>query len=287
MNLPLWFIYAISSILALAFAEVLQKHNIVGSKLSVSSNNFLVGVFQAIFGIIYLLLFIRGFSLSITPFLLIILILNAILAYIAFTIYYQSYKGESAGISNILYTSSVLLSAPLGILVFKESTSPYKFLGIFIVLLSIALLHLSKKEKFSKYNWYALVGGLLSGIVLTTDKLLTTLMDIRLLQVVYVLTYLVVTLFFRPDTFKELKTINWSLCKRIILVALCYFIFNKFILLAYSVGGEVGKVDVVNNSSIFVIILLETIILKDRSNLFKKLFSALLVFIGFYFLVQR
>lgn len=286
MHLPLWFIYSFSSIAVLALAEIIQKRNIANSSLSVSTNNFVIGVFQAILGAIYVLVVTKGFIFNPTPFTITVLIVNALFSYIAFTLYYQSYKGESVGISSILFTSSVLVSAPLGILIFHESTSVFKFLGIFLVLTAIFILNISKKEKFNKYNWLALSGGLLSGFVLTTDKLLTTLVNIHTLQVVYVLTFLFVTLVFRPNTFIEAKTINPRLLKSIFIVALFYTIFNKLTLLSYTVGGEVSKVDVVNNSSIFLIIILEALILKNIGGIYKKFFCSLLVAIGFYFLTQ-
>ena len=66
--------------------------------------------------------------------------------------------------------------------------------------------------------------------------------------------------------------------------AVTFLIWNKLNFLAYTVGGEVGKIDSINNSVVFVIILLEIIVLKVRDNLPRKFMAALIAFVGIFLL---
>ena len=57
-------------------------------------------------------------------------------------------------------------------------------------------------------------------------------------------------------------------------------LFNFFTFMSYKNSGNVGVVDAMNNSSIFIVILFEIFLLNDRTNLLKKLISAGVVTIG-------
>lgn len=63
-------------------------------------------------------------------------------------------------------------------------------------------------------------------------------------------------------------------------------LFNLFTFLAYSKGGSVGVVDAINNSTVFFVIILELIILKDQSNLVKKIICSIIATTGILILSQ-
>ena len=50
--------------------------------------------------------------------------------------------------------------------------------------------------------------------------------------------------------------------------------------LSYRLGGEVGKIDAINNTQIFLIIVFEYIVLKQKGELVKKLVATTLAFMG-------
>jgi drug/metabolite transporter (DMT)-like permease len=62
--------------------------------------------------------------------------------------------------------------------------------------------------------------------------------------------------------------------------AIFYAAFNVFTFIAYRNGSNVGASDAINNSSIFIIILLEILLLNDKSDLRKKLLCAIIAFSG-------
>jgi drug/metabolite transporter (DMT)-like permease len=60
----------------------------------------------------------------------------------------------------------------------------------------------------------------------------------------------------------------------------CYALYNFFTFTAYTQGGEIGRVDAVNNSQIFLIILFEFLILRHQQQLGRKLAMAVLAYTG-------
>ncbi len=54
--------------------------------------------------------------------------------------------------------------------------------------------------------------------------------------------------------------------------------------MSYGRGGEVGRIDAINNSQVVLIILFEYFILKHTKGTFKKIFAAVLVVLGIYIL---
>lgn len=68
--------------------------------------------------------------------------------------------------------------------------------------------------------------------------------------------------------------------KEIAISGIGYFLFNYFTFRAYILGGEVGRVDAINNSQIFLIILFEFFILRQKTSLRRKLITAAIAFTG-------
>ena len=66
----------------------------------------------------------------------------------------------------------------------------------------------------------------------------------------------------------------------IVLSGIGYFFYNFFTFKAYTFGGEVGRIDAINNSEVFLIILVEYFLFKNRKGIFRKLFAAALAFGG-------
>lgn len=78
----------------------------------------------------------------------------------------------------------------------------------------------------------------------------------------------------------SLKDKKISAYKLILISGIAYFLFNLFTFTAYTYGGEIGRIDAINNSQIFLIILFEYFILKNTNQTAKKLLSAALAVLG-------
>lgn len=165
-----WLLFAFLSLFALVGSELSQKISLTGKKnLSAITNNFYVWTFQGIGGLV-LALALGGFLIPTDTQVWLKLLLNGVIYFIAGTLYYTSYKANSASISIILGSFSAIVSTSLGILFLGEEFSLLKLLGVALVLAGIAYVNYSKELKFSLPNLYALGGGIAFGIAYTVDK---------------------------------------------------------------------------------------------------------------------
>lgn len=279
--MPLWLVYVLLSVVVMAGAEISQKISMnAPENISSETNNFVVWLMQSLFGFVIFFLFSDHntyFPASLLPKLLIL----GIIYFWGGTLYYSSYKGSSAGLSTILGTISIVMSTSLGVIFFHESTSLLKFLGIFLIFLAIFTVKYSKQLHFDKYNWLAIAGGLLWGVAFSIDKSFVTSINPLFYLPIFSMTSGLFGLVFRSKVIiSELPKITFKTLKSITLAALFGIGFNTFTFLSYSHGGEVGRIDAINNSMIFLVIILEFLILKEKHDLKKKFIASFIAIIG-------
>ncbi len=280
--MPLWFILTIVSVTILAFAEIAQKVALNRKDdISAEANNFGVWIFQGTLALIYVFLFTKPIFPTLTIDLLVKMFALGSIYFWAGTLYYTSYKGGAASVNSILVSSSIIVSTALGIIFFHESVTLLKFVGSVIILLAIVYLNYDKKLKWNKSNNYALAGAALYGIAFTLDKGFSLEFTPHIYQVLFAFSIGIVGLLYRGKIIvKDLRRIEPNTIKVVFISALTFFIWNKLNFVAYTVGGEVGRIDSINNAVVFIIILLEVFLLKDKSNLHKKIISAAIALAG-------
>ncbi|MFC1780347.1 EamA family transporter [Patescibacteria group bacterium] len=276
-----WFIFALLSVFVIAGSEISQKVSLTQKvNISAITNNFFVWTLQGLGGLILAILFNR-FEFSFGSTELVSLIFVAFVYFLGGTFFYTSYKGNSPSISLVLGSISIIISTILGILFFNESTSSIKFLGIFIILLSIFIANYKKELRFEKYNTFALLGGICFGVAFTLDKSLVLKSSPFIYVSILCFSVALVSIVLKPrmiisDT-RRMKLNNFL---PMLSSALFGTLFNSFTFMAYANSGSVGAVDAMNNSSIFLVIIFEIFFLKDKSNLGRKIFGAILVTLG-------
>jgi len=283
--MPIWFIFSLLSVLALAGAEISQKASLTQKvNISAITNNFYVWTLQGITGLT-LAVILGQFSLNLSSQSLIKLAIIGIVYFIGGTAFYTSYKGNSPSISLTLGTISVIVSSIFGTLFLNDSFTITKVLGIGLILSSIFFINFDKKEKFNKYNLYALLGGSCFGIAFTIDKSFVVGMSPFMYLGLMCLTVAIVNLIFGLKLIaKETKELSSKNFIPMILSNSFFSTFNLLTFFAYANGANVGVADAINNSAIFFVILLEIIVLKDRTNLSKKLIAALIAISGVWIL---
>lgn len=276
-----WFILALLSIFAITGAELSQKISLTQKvKLSAITNNFFVSILIGAIGIALAFIFKQiPTSLDLEFFVGLIIVGTAY--FLGATFYYTSYKSNSASISIILQSISIVVSTILGIIVFNESTGLQKFIGIAIILFAIVYVNYSKQFKFDKYNAFALLGGMIFGIAYTLDKYLS--LDTNPLFYIGVLapTAAFIGLIIKPRLIlSETKNLKFIHFKSMLFAGFFIATYQILTFFSYSKGGSVGVVDALNNTSLFLVIIFEIIVFKNREMLGKKLISATLVLIG-------
>ncbi|MEK7646509.1 MAG: EamA family transporter [Patescibacteria group bacterium] len=173
-----------------------------------------------------------------------------------------------------------MVSTCLGIYFYSEGTSLVKFAGIIAILLSIVILNI-KNVSLEKNHFYGLAAGFFYGICFVIDK--GTVATITPAVYVFWLFLLSAFLCFMSNPKEVVVSIrneSFPTFKIIILTNICFLLYNLLTYTAYTAGGEVGKVDAINSSQIFLIILFEYFILKHKGSIGRKLLAATIAFAG-------
>jgi len=277
----LWFFFTVLSVVAMAGGEISQKLSL-NRKLNIHpiTNNFYVWLFMGIFGIsVSLILNSFTFVSNFLEFLKLLIL--GFTYFLGSTFYYTSYKGNSPSISMILASFSVIISTTLGVVFLQESIFLNKILGIVLILISLILINLNVKEKFEKYNIFALLGGFFYGIAYTIDK--SFVLNINPATYIGLIGFLIsiISITVRPNLIlKESKNMRFNDFKPIFLAFVFFFSYFLFTFYAYIYGGSVGVVDSMNGIAFFIVLAFEVFVLKDKSNLFKKIFCSFIAFLG-------
>lgn len=281
-----WFIFVLISVIAISLGEIGQKLSVT-SKVSISAKsiNFVVSVIQFIFSLLYLIFFVPEFSFSLSLQQLIMLLISGFLSFFFFDALYTSYKGNSVSISQVIFSFSVVLSSILGIVIFNESSELLKFIGIILIITGVVIVTFKKGERISRYNLLALFAAIIYAILTNIDKSFASTINPHVYQVMYTFMFMIASMLIKGrEIIKEVKLIDSLIIKSILLSAIAFTISNKLTFLSYANGGEVGRVDAINNSAVLLIIILEVLILKDKSNLKKKVIASVLTVSGIIFL---
>jgi len=278
-----WFFLSLLSIFAIATAELTQQHLLnAKNSLDEKSSTVFTLLFQTL--VVFPLIFIFGeahnifsvFDRDILPKILLV----TFISYFSIIFYFKSFKVKNISVSTIFVSFSAIVSTFLGIIFFSESTSYLKFLGIGLILIAIILINY-KKVIIERNHFYGLIAGFIFGIAYTIDK--SIVLDIDPLVYMFWL-FLIISVwgffFSGKSIFKAVRDKRAFPFKSIIVSGLGYVLYNLFTFIAYRNGGEVGRVDAINNAEVFLIILFEFFILRHTEGTARKLLSAGLAIAG-------
>jgi len=267
--------FAILSVFALAGAELSQKISLTHkANISAVTNNFFVWIMQGIGGIV-IALALQQLTINVLEIPWGRLLLIGLVYFAGGILFYTSYKANSPSVSIILGSISVVISTVLGIVFFNESTALIKFIGILLVISSIVFLNFQKKFSIDKYNLYALMGGVFFGTAFTIDK--SFIIQIPPAVYLFLMCFSVAAVSLIAKTkliLVEIKKMNHENYLRIFSSGFFGTLFNFFTFKSYSLGGNVGVVDALNNTAVFFVILLEIFLLKDKKSLSKKILAS-------------
>lgn len=278
-----WFIFCLLSIFVASIADLSQQrffketHSL--DDLTSTVVILTVECFLA-FPVIWLLGLQDQLKIAFMSSLLIDLILISLLGTAGTIFYFRSLRVKNISVSIILGMFSVVVSTTLGILMFNESTDIFKFLGIFLILVAVTLSQW-QNSMFENNHWFGLLAGIIFGIlaVINKDVLFT------LNPIVYIfcscLIGVIITFLLRPIKILQcFATNNNSWIIPSIVAGSAYFLYNFLTFLAYTYGGDVGKMDAINNAQIFLIVIFEFFVLKHTDSITRKFITATIAFVG-------
>ena len=282
-----WFTLSILSIFVLAGAELTQQYLLnLENAFTARASAVLTFLFQSLLAIPFLFIFgvadqvFAIFNPAIFPRVLLVTFISSI----SMVLYLKSFQVKNISISTIFISFSAIVSTSLGIIFFSESTNYLKFLGIALVLVAIIIVNY-KNAILEKNHFYGLVAGLIFGVSYVLDK--SILLNIH--PIVYIFwSFLLIAvwgfLLGNKAVINSIKNKKLKNYKPIMVSGAGYFLFNFFTFTAYGIGGEVGRIDAINNAQVFLIILFEFFVLKQTRGTARKLFSAGLAILGIFIL---
>lgn len=283
--MKIWLLFAFLSMFTLAGAELSQRAAMTSKKdISAVTNNFFIWSLQGTAGFIVALLTFSSLNLdSLNTAFWSKLVLLAVLYFIGGTLYYTSYKASNISISIILMSLSSLVSSTLGIIFLHESTNWVKYLGVLLIIIAIAAVRYTKgKQNWSKYNLFALLGGLVYGFTFTLDKsfIVAGISPFWYLGFMSGSVGVVSAILGFKIIRDDLRKLEFNDFYPMFSSAFFGVLFNLMTFFAYVNHGDVGKIDAINNSVVFVVILAEYLFFKERDSMLKKVLASILAFVG-------
>ncbi len=278
-----WFVLGLLSVLALAAAELTQQHLLnVKNAFTERTSAVLTFLFQSIFVLpIILLSGIAGQLFSVfTPLVFPKAFFATLIASFAMVFYLRSFKVKNMSISTIFTSFSVVVSTSLGIVFFSESGSFGKLLGIVLILSAIVLANW-KNSVLERNHFNGLAAGTLFGIVYTLEKdIMSHVHPLAYLFWAFLMIVVWGVIFGGKEVIRSVKGKGLRSYVPIVASGFGYLLFNMLTYFAYTFGGEVGRVDAINNSQVFLIILFEFFVLKHTEGTARKLTSAAMAILG-------
>ena len=277
-----WFILNFLAVFSIAAAELFQQRILNKEKpLSPRASSVLGYSIQTLMILPFALFYhSRDFLGVFSSGCIILFLAVTVVGSFAVIFYLKSLQVENISLSGIFGSFSIAVSTVLGIYFFGESVTWMKFLGIGLILIAILSFNF-KNTILEKNHYFGIIAGVLFGICYTLDKGLVE----NIPPIVYIFwNFLFLAIFaFLANPKEIIDSIKLKLSgvyKLTIATGFFYLLFNVLTFTAYTVGGEVGKVDAINNGQVFLVILFEYFILKHRGSIGRKFIAAAIAFAG-------
>lgn len=287
-DLKIWFVFALISTFSLTIAEILQQKILVKQeeKFSVIESNFFTMAIQLLIFIPILLL--SNLDINIFKYvkldILWMFLPVGFFSWIAGLFYLKSFEVENISFSVLFSTLTGIVASLAGYLFLNESIYLIKIVGMMLILLAIFLVSF-KSVLIEKNHFYGLIAGFLYGVLYATNSFIIHSMHPLIF---FFYSYLITIVFGFIFHFKVIlrKAVDFKIIsfKNIFISGISYSVFNILSYYSYSFGGESGRVDFISDFEIFLIIIFEYFILKQKTDFWLKITSFIIALIGVIFL---
>lgn len=183
---------------------------------------------------------------------------------------------------SIVFASRVLWTIVAAMIFLREPFSIKQLVGTFFIIASVLLVLWQKhKIQINKGTIFALIGSFLFGIGLVNDSFIVRNVDVPSYFTVAFLTSGILLWMIFPKATKDILSIFKEKTFFVILLlsfftattALTYF-------WAYQIGRNAAQLASLNQISTILTVLLAAVLLKEKSNVLKKILAAIASFIG-------
>jgi len=169
-----------------------------------------------------------------------------------------------------------------GLIFFKEEAVLLKILGGGLIIFCNAMLFYEKgKFKLTKYAWLGVLQNLFVSIAMSFDVGISENFNLGIYIAIAFFAPAMLIKTFERIKFKEVKEeFAQGDMKAIVITGISWGLMALFNLLAYTKGGEITKVAPLVATTVLFNVVVSYIFLKERTNLTKKLVSAIGIIIS-------
>jgi uncharacterized membrane protein len=276
-----WELFAVISILTTSIAALLER--VLMRDDSSNPISFAI-VFQFLLGFITLC-FALMFGKFILPHDISMwfrYIVSALLWAGASVVSLKAMKLLPVGEATIIGTTNAIVSIFLGFLIFGERLANQSIIGILLIFLAIWIVF-SKNLSFKSKPGilFALLSAFFGGCAVINDMIiLKTYEAFSYTSIISFLPGIVLLIIFPKTLMKNRNLFNRKTLKTMILLAVFYSIQAITYYLAIEHKAPISKLSPITKSSIILTVLLAALILKEKSQMPKKILAAIIVTIG-------
>lgn len=244
---------------------------------------FLTGVVIGIVGFIF-----SDMSLpkQITPLFLNLLLMTLLYGFSNVFIF-KSLKETQASKFTILFATRAFFTVIASSLVLKEFLTKEQLIGTLLIFISVVVVSLKEKRfSFGKGEILALLGATAFGIANTNDRYLLQHFNVYPYVSIGFIAPSILMSFIYPKELKHIKIfLNKKVFTRVFVLSTIYAFSAVTFFFALQIGESSAQVASVNLTSVIITVLLSIALLKERDNIPKKAFGAIISFIGLLLLI--
>lgn len=259
------------------FARTILKEDQSSPVAYAIFTNFLSGV------IIFILLipFLRPPTVALPKVLLPILLSNFLYG-VGVIFSFNALKLVEASEYIVLFATRVFWVILVSVFFFGDKFTLTQFLGTILILAGVYIVSLSQKKfNFKKGHIMILLAAPLFGTAFTIDGYILRTLDASLYVPISSCLTGIFAASIRPKEIFQIKYIfKGKLLGKLTLLSLLFGLSAFTYLLALQLSKNASQVASINQTSIILTVILGVIFLKERNHLLRKLFAAILSFVG-------
>jgi drug/metabolite transporter (DMT)-like permease len=276
-----WIIPAVIAILLASLSRVVMKSIFVGSKISSEVSSI---IYQLLTGaIIFVFAVVNGLDFSGLSNLVPNLVLTAVLYAGVNYFLFKSFKQSEASIVTILFSTNAVWMLIGSYLFLGESINIQKILGIALIIgVTVIISSESGKFKLDRKLIYPLLAGFILGFAFVNDVyILNTAELLTYLSIAFILPGLTLMLSLIPGKkYLEIKDVTRTDLLKNFALAFVYALSTILTFYSYKLGAEASVVGPLQQLSVFGTVILSYFILKERTQMKKKLLATVLAVLG-------
>lgn len=277
-----WLALAILNTVSVAIARVLQKYILQNPKIDSISLAIAFQILTSLiifFASIFIDTSFIGYESYWANF-----ILMAFLYTFANYFLFNAYKVSEASIVSLILSSTSVWTIIYSLMFLNEDLTGGDLIGILLIVFSLVLINYEGLKNFrniGKGEIYAVISGMFFGFALGNDfYIIGDRSPYVYTAISFMLPGIFTALIFRNKIILVKEFAKFKNFALLFILSLFYAVSVLSIMLAYQSGGKSSELSPISQTSVFLVVLISAIFLKERQKLFLKFFASIIAFTG-------